>query len=42
VALSEDLENGLNKRLLRKAYYVIRDFWRNPVLKPEKKKVKSK
>lgn len=40
VALSEELENGLNKRIPRKAYYVIREFWKNPVIK--KPKVKGK
>jgi len=40
VALSEQLENGINKRIPRKAYYVLREFWKNPVLK-EKKKVKK-
>jgi len=33
VALSEQLENGINKRIARKAYYVIREFWEHPVLK---------
>ncbi|MBI4972720.1 MAG: hypothetical protein HZC16_02745, partial [Candidatus Omnitrophica bacterium] len=33
VALSEELESGLNKRIPRKAYYVVREFWKNPVLK---------
>ncbi len=33
VALSEKIENGLNKRIPRKAYYVIREFWKHPVLK---------
>ena len=37
VALSPELENGLNKRIPRKAYYVIREFWKNPVLKKNKK-----
>jgi len=32
VALSQDLENGINKRLPRKAYYVVREFWKNPTL----------
>jgi hypothetical protein len=32
VALSTELEDGLNKRIPRKAYYVIREFWKNPVL----------
>ena len=39
VALSEQLENatpdggqGINKRIPRKAYYVIREFWKHPVL----------
>ncbi len=35
VALSEELENGLNKRVPRKAYYVIREFWKNPDLKKQ-------
>jgi len=39
VALSEQLENGLNKRIPRKAYYVIREFWKHPVLiKTQRKK----
>lgn len=44
VALSSDQrEFGLDKRLPRKAYYVIREFWRHPVLNHKnKKKVKSK
>ena len=33
VAISPQLENGINKRLPRKAYYVIREFWKNPVIK---------
>ncbi|MDO8489754.1 MAG: hypothetical protein Q7S42_06600 [Candidatus Omnitrophota bacterium] len=40
VALGGQLENataaggqGLNKRIPRKAYYVIREFWKNPVVK---------
>jgi hypothetical protein len=33
VALSEEIENGLNKRQPRKAYYVIREFWKNPASK---------
>ncbi|MCX5714586.1 MAG: hypothetical protein NT033_07270 [Candidatus Omnitrophica bacterium] len=37
VALSPELENGINKRVPRKAYYVIREFWKNPVLKPKVK-----
>ncbi|OGX17816.1 MAG: hypothetical protein A3K83_01170 [Omnitrophica WOR_2 bacterium RBG_13_44_8b] len=40
VALSEELENGINKRVPKKAYYVIRDFWKNPNL-DNKKKVKK-
>jgi beta-galactosidase len=27
VALSPELENGINKRIPKKAYYVIREFW---------------
>jgi endo-1,4-beta-mannosidase len=38
VALSSDLENGLNKRIPRKAYYVIREFWKNPVVNKKKDK----
>jgi len=38
VALSPELEKGINKRIPRKAYYVIREFWKNPVIK----KVKGK
>jgi len=33
VSLSEELENGLNKRIPRKSYYVIREFWKKPNLK---------
>jgi hypothetical protein len=42
VALSEELQNGLNKRIPRKAYYVIREFWKNPTLKPKTKNQKLK
>lgn len=38
VALSEELENGLNKRVPRKAYYVIKEFWKSPILKKKDKK----
>ncbi|MDD2752236.1 MAG: glycoside hydrolase family 2 TIM barrel-domain containing protein [Candidatus Omnitrophica bacterium] len=38
VALSPELENGLNKRIPRKAYYVVRDFWKRPDLSHKKKK----
>ncbi len=38
VALSEEKEFGINKRIPRKAYYVIKEFWKNPA---EKSKVKS-
>jgi beta-galactosidase/beta-glucuronidase len=41
VGLSEELENGINKRVPKKAYYVIREFWKNPVLKTDKKKDKK-
>lgn len=37
VALSKELEWGLNKRIPRKAYYVVREFWKNPVVAPKKK-----
>ena len=30
VALSEEKEFGLNKRIPRKAYYVIKEFWKHP------------
>lgn len=33
VSVSEEMVNGLNKRTPRKAYYVIREFWKNPVTK---------
>jgi len=35
VALSEELENGINKRIPRKSFYVIREFWKNPQLKAQ-------
>jgi hypothetical protein len=38
VALSEEKEFGLDKRNPRKAYYVIREFWKNPAAAPAKKK----
>jgi hypothetical protein len=37
VALSKEIENGLNKRIPRKAYYVIREFWKNPNSKCSKR-----
>lgn len=43
VALSQELEQGLNKRIPRKSYYVIREFWKKPTLGIKKNKgVKSK
>jgi beta-galactosidase len=33
VALGEQMEDGLHKRIPRKAYYVIREFWKHPLLK---------
>ena len=30
VAISPELENGINKRTPRKAYYVIKEFWKDP------------
>jgi beta-galactosidase len=43
MALSEQIENGLNKRIPRKAYYVIREFWKHPVLmKTQRKKNQKK
>lgn len=41
VALSEELVNGLNRRLPRKAYYVLREFWKNPFLDKEDSKKNS-
>jgi hypothetical protein len=41
VGLSEELDNGINKRAPRKAYYVIREFWKNPALKKAKAKSKN-
>ncbi|MFH0791182.1 MAG: hypothetical protein V2A64_06075 [Candidatus Omnitrophota bacterium] len=38
VGLSEEMENGLNKRIPRKAYYIIREFWKNPVLNNKNRK----
>jgi len=35
VALSPDKEFGINKRLPRKSYYTLKEFWRNPAEKPE-------
>jgi hypothetical protein len=40
VSLSEEMQNGLNKRIPRKSYYVIREFWKNPIEKPKPKKSK--
>jgi endo-1,4-beta-mannosidase len=37
VVLSEEQESGLNKRLPRKGYYVIREFWKNPALDTKRK-----
>lgn len=38
IALSEELEEGINKRTPRKSYYVIREFWKNPALGEKRKK----
>lgn len=38
VALSEELEEGLNKRIPKKSYYVVREFWKNPSLEKKGKK----
>lgn len=38
VVISPELENGINKRNPRKAYYVIREFWKNPSLNNNRKK----
>ncbi len=43
VALSKDsVSGGLDIRTPRKAYYVVREFWKKPDLSNKKKKVKSK
>jgi hypothetical protein len=42
VALSEQKEKGLNKRIPRKSYYLIREFWKNPDLNAKKKGAKAK
>jgi len=41
IALSKETENGLNKRVPRKAYYTIRGFWKNPNVAPLKKKQRN-
>ena len=42
VALSPEPGGGLNKRVPRKAYYTVKEFWNKPVLKiPRKKKLKT-
>jgi hypothetical protein len=38
VALSEDKDGGLNKRIPRKSYYVIREFWKNPKVEVKHKR----
>ncbi len=42
VALSDQMENGVHKRVPRKAYYVIREFWKNPVLEVKNNKKAGK
>jgi hypothetical protein len=43
IALSADQKDfGLDMRVPRKAYYVIRDFWNNPKVKARKQRGKSK
>lgn len=42
VALSESLEDGLNKRIPKKSYYVIKEFWSNPSAAPKVKNPRSK
>ena len=42
IALSEEIEQGINKRIPRKAYYVLRDFWKNPEVKSVPRKAESK
>ena len=38
VALSPELEQGLNKRLPRKSYYVIKELWKHPSVEVKNKK----
>lgn len=42
VALSPEIESGLNKRMPRKSYYVVREFWKNPDLNSKTKNQKPK
>lgn len=37
VALSQEMQDGISKRVPRKAYYVIREFWKHPNLNTKKK-----
>jgi hypothetical protein len=43
IGLSQEQENGLNKRIPRKSYYKIKDFWNNPDIqnKPKAQNKKS-
>ena len=41
VAVSEELADGINKRIPRKAYYILGDFWKNPQKTPMKIPKKS-
>ncbi|MCX5701148.1 MAG: hypothetical protein NTZ63_06385 [Candidatus Omnitrophica bacterium] len=38
VELSDNTDKGLNKRIPRKSYYVVREFWNNPQAKPKNKR----
>ena len=40
ISLSEEKVSGLDKRTPRKAYYVVREFWKNPSLTAPKKRIK--
>jgi hypothetical protein len=44
VALTPELENGIHKRVPKKAYYVVREFWKDPIakLKEKPKRIKGK
>ncbi|MGD9015542.1 MAG: hypothetical protein PVI33_05930 [Candidatus Omnitrophota bacterium] len=42
VAISEELQEGINKRIPRRSYYVLQELWKNPEGKPEFKYQKSK
>jgi hypothetical protein len=42
VALSPEIVDGINKRVPKKAYYVVKEFWKGPVVQPKQKGKKPK